>query len=950
MDTTTQAILAFSISGAVATAIGLVVLYVVWRQRQASRRALVQRVQELTALSDAVRAIASAQLDEDALSQLVFESASKLVDTGSFHLGVFDGDAYHTRVRAFRGERQPNLTINVNEGPSIVAWMRETGRSLLIRDFDKEAHMLPATPRTVSQFPPKSMVYVPMVASDQVIGAMSIASDRVGAYTESHLGVLSIVANQAATAILNARALARERLRVQQLELVDRVASQTSAILDIDTLLPRVVHVIRETFGLYAVGLYLLDEDGATITCRASTMAQEVGVQLPRGVGLIAACMREERVLLVEDTQTDERFLFAPNMPDTRSEAVVPLRIGQDVVGALDLQSNTPNAFPADGTGYLEVLGRQVAVAVEDARLYEAEREQAWIATALLQVAEISQSAESLDDAVDAIASLAPILTGVDACAVLTYDRVFDEFGISALRGKLSEYENLAVGDVLLIEDVPALQKMIETGAPATDEGTGRLSVPVLALPLNARGDLLGALLVAQRAKLPFSRRRLDLLTGLANQAALVIDAVRANVAQQEEAWVAQALLQVAQALSQTTDVDAVAESVARLVPLLVGVQSCAIFVRDGHDPALRPSSATGLSREAQQHFDLGEFSMSAWREWVLLHEESSERAAMVEAPREITAQLGMRHGLALRLIANGRIVGALVIGVNRADALPRGRSRDILLGISQQTALAVDSARLHRESIATQRLEQELEVARSIQTSFLPKEMPTVSGWTLSAAWQAARQVGGDFYDFIRLPDERWGLVIADVADKGVPAALFMALSRTIMRASAVGASFPRGRPVELALQRANELIMNDARSDLFVTMFYAIWEPATGGVSYASGGHNPPLLLQSGALLECHARGMALGAIEGVEFESRLLQMGPGDALLLYTDGIVDALNSHGEEYGMPRLREAFTQARHLHAHDIVARIMDEVKAHAGNEPPFDDQTVLVLKRNIA
>ena len=599
---------------------GLAGVFVFWRQRQASRRALVARVEELTALSEAVGAIASARLDENALCELVFDRAGRLVDTSSFHLGVYEGSWYHTRVRSLRGQRQENVSFRLDDGSSVVAWMRKSGQPLLIRDFEQEKDSLPAQPKAVSPFPPRSILYVPLIASDQVIGAMSIASQQAGAYTEAHLRALSIIANQAAAAILNARALQRERRRAEQLELMDNVATQTAAILDIDALLPRVVSAIRDSFNMYAVGLYVLDETTGLIVCRASTVPREVGGRTGPEAGLMATCIREKRLIVAQDITNDDRFLFAPNMPATRSEAAIPLWIDNTVAGALDLQSDKSNAFLADDAKFLEALGQQVAV--------------------------------------------------------------------------------------------------------------------------------------------------------------------------------------------------------------------------------------------------------------------------------------------------------------------------------------AVDSARLYRDSLASQRMEQELDVAREIQTSFLPRKTPQVAGWSVGAAWDSARQVGGDFYDFIRLPENRWGLAIADVADKGVPAALFMAVTRTLIRSSALG-GMPPGRPPAQTLARANRILMQDTRSDMFVTAFYAIWHPASGLVEYASGGHNPPMLCQNGRAQELRAEGIALGAIEDISLEQKSVLMQPGDALMLYTDGLIDALNSEGEEFGVPRLRQKFEQLCGLSAENIVAGIMAAVRAHAGDEPPFDDQTLVVVKR---
>jgi serine phosphatase RsbU (regulator of sigma subunit) len=487
---------------------------------------------------------------------------------------------------------------------------------------------------------------------------------------------------------------------------------------------------------------------------------------------------------------------------------------------------------------------------------------------------------------------------------------------------------------------------MLEQRAPAMGALSGRLAMPVLALPLIAQDTLVGAMLVGQQDGKSFNERRIELLTGLANQTALVIDVVNANLAQQEEAWVTAALLQVARAVTESGDLDTIVDTVVRLTPLLVGVESCAVFVREGSDTTLRASQSYGLSEKAQARFMRDELPMAAWREWFLEYERTGKLPQRNTIPESIAARLEMKHGTALPLVTSTDLVGVMVVGVPTARQMPEGRALSILEGIAQQTALAVNIARLSREAMARQRLEQELTLAREIQTSFLPKEMPRVPGWGVSSAWQAARQVGGDFYDFIALPGGRYGLVIADVADKGVPAALFMALSRTLMRAVAF-----TGRAPADALSRVNELILSDARSNLFVTMFYLVWNPNTGECIYANAGHNPPLLARAdGTLLELVSRGIALGVIEHIAPEANKVTLEPGDVLMMYTDGLPDALNAENAEFSMPHLREVFVAARMQSAGGIVDSIMNAVREFAGDEPPFDDQTMVVLKRESA
>jgi sigma-B regulation protein RsbU (phosphoserine phosphatase) len=250
----------------------------------------------------------------------------------------------------------------------------------------------------------------------------------------------------------------------------------------------------------------------------------------------------------------------------------------------------------------------------------------------------------------------------------------------------------------------------------------------------------------------------------------------------------------------------------------------------------------------------------------------------------------------------------------------------------------------------ARERLEREIEVAQNIQASFLPDACPEFPGWDICAFWRSARQVGGDFYDFIPLRShdggERWGIVVADVSDKGVPAALYMALSRTLLRSVAIGRISPAA-----TLARVNDLILADARSEQFVTVFYGVWEPASGCFTYASAGHNPPVWARHDDRLQpLGGQGMALGVMDGVEYREHEIHLQPGDVLVLYTDGLPDAINALEEEFGMARLEAVVQQTRRQSASEIQSALTRAVQAHVGPTEAFDDMTLVVLKRNEA
>jgi sigma-B regulation protein RsbU (phosphoserine phosphatase) len=314
-------------------------------------------------------------------------------------------------------------------------------------------------------------------------------------------------------------------------------------------------------------------------------------------------------------------------------------------------------------------------------------------------------------------------------------------------------------------------------------------------------------------------------------------------------------------------------------------------------------------------------------------------------APDQLIAALELESPIALPLRARGEILGALLVDRGTGDLLVNQRRLNILNGIANQTSVAIENVRLINELASRQLLEKELDVAREIQASFLPECCPQLPGFQISAYWQSARQVGGDFYDFMPLANGNLGIAIADVADKGVPAALFMALSRTLVRATAMG-----GRTPSDALRRTNELILSDARSDLFVTVFYCVIDPRRNTLTYASAGHNPPIWLRarSGRAYPLNLPGIALGVIPEVNLREETIAIGVGDVIALYTDGVTEALNASEEEFGVPRLEQVLRENVHLSAEKIVAAVHLALATFTGDAVPFDDITLVIVKRD--
>ena len=248
------------------------------------------------------------------------------------------------------------------------------------------------------------------------------------------------------------------------------------------------------------------------------------------------------------------------------------------------------------------------------------------------------------------------------------------------------------------------------------------------------------------------------------------------------------------------------------------------------------------------------------------------------------------------------------------------------------------------RQQEATCReLERELQVAADIQMSILPNVLPVHEAFDFGGRILPARQVGGDFYDVFNLGNNKFGVLIGDVADKGVPAALFMALTRTLVRA----AVFENHSPAE-AMKRVNDLLIPDTRQGMFVTAVYAVLDLQTGELTYVNAGHNPPLWVKvNGSIEKLTRTAIALGVVTGESVAQQTIQLEAGDSLLLYTDGLTESFNNEGAFYGEERLMEALLANQCVSANELMDVVEKSLLDFVRDVPPADDLTMLVLRR---
>jgi serine phosphatase RsbU (regulator of sigma subunit)/putative methionine-R-sulfoxide reductase with GAF domain len=809
----------------------------------------------------------------------------------------------------------------------------------------------------------RSGVYVPIVAENEMLGVLAVESPRRRAFAMNDRRSLELAAVQTALALHTDRLYHRERERSAHLLTIAEVSRKVAAILDLHTLFQDTVHLIQETFGYYHVCIFTVDAAARQVALQASTspLITQRGLDIHWGRGIIGGSAALAQSLRVNDVREDQRFVSDSALEPTRAELAIPIKVEERILGVLDLQSDRVGAFTDRDVSTLQILADQIAVAIEDSRLYATQQQQAWTSTALLQISQALAQQGSEEEILATASELTHLLVGMDRAMFLLWAEDGKRLRLAGSRGLSPERAEILAAEMLDPETIPLLREALAQRQPVPGRGDdlyAHLPPPLaqlspsgalLALPLRDKQGLMGLLIVEETQGQPLNEVRTRIITGLAEETARALETTRLYASLRQEAWVSTALLQVANVVgSATYDLQETLATMARLTTLLMGVPWCAMLLWD----------------EARQCFDLSPAEPASH---AVRHQFAAERLAPAEAPllgrllsenepiavrtasddRVVPTLLTTWSGplTALALRAHDRLLGALLAGHPPGVNTFTGHLLSIMLGVANQSALAIDSAQLYARAVRQERLQHEMELARKIQESFLPKPTIEIPGWEMAVEWRAARGVGGDYYDFVPLDPTHLGILIADVSDKGVAAALYMALSRTVMRAAATN-----GRGPAETLRQANRLLLADSQSGMFVSMFYGVLDLETGLLTYARAGHNPPILVQGPhrTLHSLAPAGIVLGVVDDPDLAEESATLSSGDMLVMYTDGVTEAINERDEEFGEECLRAILSDGEIRSASDMIASINAAVDAFAGDSPQFDDFTLVTIRRS--
>jgi serine phosphatase RsbU (regulator of sigma subunit) len=470
--------------------------------------------------------------------------------------------------------------------------------------------------------------------------------------------------------------------------------------------------------------------------------------------------------------------------------------------------------------------------------------------------------------------------------------------------------------------------------------GNGEAGRSALVLPLYRRGEPFGAIECLGRRGGEFTAADFDRLEVAAESVSFALDYALLSQEIERRALEKDVLLDVTRALAMPFELEEVVEAIFVALRQVVDYDAAAIYLVSRKSATLEMVSAHGYPEGSESAFDLqiGQGIVG----WVAKSGESVIVPDVRNDRRYVAARPTTRSEIATPMMFEGRVVGVFNLESDHLDVYHDGHL-ELLSAFAVQAAMALERARTARERVERRRLEKELAIARDIQRSFLPAAAPRIPGFDLAGTSISHDEVGGDYYDFIAVSDTRLGLAIADVSGKGIPAALLMAGFRMSLLAE-IRNEFA----IRAVMRKVNQLLHESTERDRFVTAFYGVLDFRNGVLIFSNAGHNPPLLLHpDGGTEELSDGGVALGVLEDTHYEERPLAIGHGDVLVMYTDGVSEAENEHGEQFGPERI-ERLVRAHPEHtARELIQDIVAAVLDWAGERGLDDDLTLLVVRK---
>jgi GAF domain-containing protein len=942
-------------------------------------------------IADAASAVTDMQSFYSRLHQIV----GGLMYAGNFFIALYDEQSGLISWPYFVDEVElPRPPQPLADFHGITSWVIHTGK-MAKHGWDQSNELLAAGDIAFPDVgtPKEDGIAAPLKVEGKTFGAVFVQSYTKGiGYTDQDEDVLEFVAQHIALALTRARAIEETRQRNSELQIINSVQEGLASKLNMQEIYELVGDKVRETFDAQATMLVTFDHEKNLVH---RNYAIEKGQRLyidPLPISKVWAYFISNRqtflVNSVKDIVTQVDPDFAPPVGHVpKSVLVVPLMINDEIRGAIDIENlDRENAFTESDVRLLQTLANSMSVALENAHLFdETQRLLKETEQRAAELAVINSVQEGLASSLD-IQSIYR-LVGDKVREIFKADTTFivfkDEeknllvasyYADKELRQSFSRPYGFGVAEAIIDSGGPLLLGKAEEHekyGPHHIKSPGAekdLNQSVLGVPIFMKGKAWGAVSVQSYKVDAFSENDLRLLQTLGNSMSIALENARLfeetqyllKETEQRAAELA-VINSVQEGLASKLDMQAIYELVGEKIRDTFNAQVVSIVTYDraaqqlhGHYYFEDGRSLPGITLplfgfrrhviENQKPIMINE-DMSRWME---------------EYDNPVIQGSQPKSAIFIPMIVIDETIGVISLqNMDRENAFTEA-DLHLLTTLANSMSVALENARLYeQEKMYRKALQRELEIGREIQAGFLPQELPRVEGWEIAASLMSAREVAGDFYDAFELPDGNIGLVIADVCDKGVGAALFMTLFRSLIRAAANLEYFEhtqqKNAPHSAAerLRRAilltnNYIAETHGESGMFATLFFGILDPREGRLTYINGGHEPPLIIHAGGVREALCKtGPAVGALMNGNFTIQTTLLHPGDMFFAFTDGVPDCKNPCGDFFGRERLYDLLDQASGS-AHELIKTFEGTLHQYIASATQFDDITILAVRRN--
>lgn len=950
---------------------------------------LQRRVDELATVAEVGRALSSI-LDFNQLLQQVVDIIFEKFHYPYVHLFLVQPDISRVVFQAGAGERSKKLIIegldfSMDDQKGIIPWVARNGKTLIANDVEHERIYRKSN---INPSGTSSEMAIPLIFANEVLGVLDIQSDQKNVFDDEVRFLFEALADTIAISIRNSKLYNAEKWRRQASDSLREVAGLLSSNMELSRLLEIILVQMERILPCDAASIWLVNDSNY------QDFDQSTSLDLAAVHGVDPAVVRETYLNNIETTSWLNKALFAVE-PTVRSDEdpmepigwsqryinnysaiAAPLKVGSQPLGILVLVHKTNGRYGIESVQMTSAFASYAAVAIQNARLYSTAQEQAWVSTVLLQVAEATRTLSSIDELLKSVVRLTPMLVGIKGFGVFLWESNIERFilnGSHGLQLKGGEVDALYIvrpGEASALDQMLEIKNPIfiddlDSGIPfITLDRTDEDNIKIVLLPLISRGSVLGACLVAytntdnNNLFDPMENEKLAIIQGIAHQTAIAVENIKLLESQQQETYISAALLQVAQTVVSHNDLKDLYASIVQITPILVGSEICLIYIWDEEMQSFHLVESNGIKMQALEDSNQIDIYPEEFPFLEQIYKSEEMRVLPIGGSKTddlqywATLQVSDDSTLfnfelnndplliGIPLSVKNEFYGILLIKDPGTDKMYLQKRLEILSGIAQQTSLAIQNDRLQSMAVVQERLEREFQIAREIQQTFLPSELPQYPGWKLDVRWRPAREVGGDFYDVFQLSHDRLAILVADVTDKGMSAALYMTVTRTLLRT----VSQQLSTPAEI-LDYVNELLLRDTPHGMYITAFFGLLDLKTGVLFYANAGHNLPICKSStGKLEKLKKGGMPLGIIEGLTLQNHEINLEFGDTLILFTDGVTEASTST-DFFGDHRLEEAILKAKDQEPETILDEIDEALIRFQKTEIPSDDVTVLAL-----